>query len=194
HLAACAECRATVAQLERVRQWAADYDGRPPAGDVWPGIEAAIRSGRAARLPPSARWRWFVRRDVLAWAAALVLVAAGSFWLARVTSPEPTALPVTVATVEPTSQSTGVALLAAERYGAAVAQLEHALLNDARYLDSATVRVVREKLVVIDRAIADARDALARDPNSDYLAEHFASMLRRKLAMLRHAASIAASS
>ncbi len=45
--------------------------------------------------------------------------------------------------------------------------------------------------MVIDRAIGEARDALVRDPNSVYLADHYAGMMRTKLSLLRNAASMA---
>jgi hypothetical protein len=57
-------------------------------------------------------------------------------------------------------------------------------------LDSVTIRVLRDKLLVIDRAIAEAREALARDPSSPYLADHYAGMMRTKLTLLRNAAAM----
>ncbi len=184
HLARCEECRTAVAQLEGVRSWAATFEGRPPRVDVWPRIAESIR----ARRGRTARRQFATFRVPQALAAGIVLaaVAGGSWWIARATAPE--AAPVVVARVAPAAgPAQHAAVLAAERYGGAIADLERALLEDAEGLDTATVRVLREKLEIIDRAIAEARDALNRDPSSEYLADHYAGMMRRKLTLLRSA-------
>jgi RES domain-containing protein len=84
-----------------------------------------------------------------------------------------------------------VTLHAAESYGVAIGELERALVDRPERLDSTTVRVLREKLASIDAAIAEALDALAQDPASGYLADHFADLMRRKLSLLRNVASTA---
>jgi hypothetical protein len=57
-----------------------------------------------------------------------------------------------------------------------------------------TVRVVRENLAIIDRAIADARIALQKDPGNAYLNFHLAQTMRRKVELLRRVNDIAAQS
>ena len=189
HLTGCAECRTAVAQLRGVKSWAQGYQGRPPRVDVWPRIEDEIRErtgahrvvrrGRAFRIPYAA-----------AAGIALLAVAGGSWWLGRVTAPD-AQMAAVVATFQPAAGvASGTAVLAAERYGAAIAQLERALLASDG-LDSVTVRVLQDKLMVIDRAIGEARDALVRDPSSAYLADHYAGMMRTKLSLLRNASSMA---
>jgi anti-sigma factor RsiW len=188
HLASCQACRSSVARLSRVKSWAAGYRGQPPRVDVWPRIEAAIRQrtgehrvvrrGRQSRIP-----------QVAAAGLALAMVGAGSWWLGRASAP-PDASPPAVAGFEPVSgRASETAVLAAERYTAAIVQLEQALLEQDG-LDSVTIRVLRDKLLVIDRAIAEAREALARDPSSPYLADHYAGMMRTKLTLLRNAAAM----
>jgi anti-sigma factor RsiW len=183
HLARCEECRKALAQLERVQSWATTFPGRPPRVDVWPRIAEEIRR----RQSGAGRRRLAFRiPQTLAAGILLAAVASGSWWLARATAPE--AQPVVVARVAPAAgPAQQGAVLAAERYGGAIADLERALLEDDEGLDTATVRVLREKLEVIDRAIAEAREALAGDPNSDYLADHYAGMMKRKLTLLRSA-------
>jgi hypothetical protein len=78
------------------------------------------------------------------------------------------------------------ALLAAQRYSTAIAELERVVLRESG-LDTSTARVIREKLGAIDRAITEARQAIAAEPENAYLAEHYARMMGRKLALLRHA-------
>jgi predicted anti-sigma-YlaC factor YlaD len=186
HLESCSVCRADLARLREVRQWAAEYRGTPVHADVWRGVRGAIDARRQVPLPmPRRRVRVPV---ALAAGLALLVVGAGSWWVGRSTAVVTTA--ARAAALTPlTPRQTSTALLAAERYGAAIAQLEQALLSEGSQLDTATVRVVRDMLAVIDRAIGEAREALAKDPGSDYLADHFATMMRKKLNLLRSASA-----
>jgi len=52
------------------------------------------------------------------------------------------------------------------------------------------VRVVGEKLAIIDRAIAEAEQALATDSSDTYLHSHLAQTRLRKLELLRRAAAL----
>jgi hypothetical protein len=80
------------------------------------------------------------------------------------------------------------------RTDAAIADLQDILTRNESRLDTATVRVVRENLAVIDRAIAEARGALEADPGNAYLNLHLADTMRRKLELLRRINAIAAAS
>jgi hypothetical protein len=80
------------------------------------------------------------------------------------------------------------------RYDAAVAQLQAALVAGRGLLDTSTVRVLQENLAIIDRAIAQARAALAADPGNAYLNLHLAQTMRTKLELLRRAQAIAVQS
>ena len=62
------------------------------------------------------------------------------------------------------------------------------LVEQENTLDSSTVTVLQEKLAIIDRALGEAQEALAQDPGSDYLADHYTGMMKKKLAVLRAAA------
>lgn len=55
-------------------------------------------------------------------------------------------------------------------------------------LDTVTVRELRRNLNIIDRAIGDSRQALARDPRSALLATQLDRVLETKLALLRRVA------
>jgi hypothetical protein len=74
-----------------------------------------------------------------------------------------------------------------------VADLQRVLEAGRGTLDTATVRVIEKNLARIDRAIADARRALAADPGNAYLNAHLAQTMRRKIDLLRQAATIVAS-
>ncbi len=58
-------------------------------------------------------------------------------------------------------------------------------------LNPATIRKLERSLAVIDSAIAEAKRALALDPQSPYLNHHLADTMRRKLEFLREANRIA---
>lgn len=189
HLARCEECRATVAELRHVIAWAGSHQGRPPEVDAWPAIAKTIHAGGRQRAgfrkaSPGRRAPWFPVTVPQAVAAgiSLVTVAAGTWWVARQTASPPVS--AVAAQAPPPGPSPASALMAAQKYGAAIGELEQVLLRGGG-LDTSTVRIVREKLTLIDRAIDEARAALAEDPNNRYLTAHFAGMMRRKLALLR---------
>jgi len=77
------------------------------------------------------------------------------------------------------------------RFAAQVADLERALARGRGQLDTATVRVIERNLSIIDRAIRNAQSALAADPANSYLNLHLAQEMRRKLELLRQAATLA---
>lgn len=112
-----------------------------------------------------------------------------------VRSPTPPAVPTGNATaVRPvmgsnTAASNNTATMAYDRE---IMQLR--LLVDQRraQLDPVTVAIVENSLTQIDRAILDARNALARDPASSFLTEQLNRALEKKLGVLRTAALLPA--
>ena len=58
------------------------------------------------------------------------------------------------------------------------------------WLDSSTIAIVEQNLQIIDRAIDQAREALAADPANTYLSGHLVEARRRKLDLLRRAAAL----
>ena len=190
HLDACAECRATLAELRRVVARAKGLEDRPPRADLWPGVAAGIGSGkvvdlpaRAARRARRARRFSFSVPQLIAASIALVLLSSGGVWLAL--QPQQS-LPEGRVVLTP-AVWTG-------RTDAAIAELQDVLTRSESRLDTATVRVVRENLAVIDRAIAEARSALEADPANTYLNLHLADTMRRKVELLRRVNAIAARS
>jgi len=188
HLTTCAACRATLEDLGRVVVRAKSLEGRPPKADLWSGIHARLTPGRRPGVSPDAtarRFPWRVSFNVpqlIAASIALVLLSGGGVWLAlqpgdQVRDGRP--IPMTSAVW------TG-------RTDAAIADLQDALERNESRLGTATVRVVRENLALIDRAIAQARAALEADPGNAYLNLHLADTMRRKLELLRRVNAIAA--
>jgi hypothetical protein len=187
HLRACADCRATLEQLRRVVARAQALDDRPPTADLWPAIARHVGvvslDARRARRRLS-----FTVPQLAAAAVALALLSGGSAWLLR----RPTAGPPSQTTTTPSPILTNVGTYEANpRYAAAVASLERVLAQGRSRLDTATVRVIEKNLGIIDRAIRDAQSALAADPANSYLNLHLAREMRRKLELLRQAATLA---
>src|SRR5437879_2303071 len=77
---------------------------------------------------------------------------------------------------------------------AATAGLPASLAQNASRVGTTAGRVVRQILAMIDRAIAEARAALQKDPGNTYLNLHLADTMRRKVELLRRVNDIAAQS
>jgi anti-sigma factor RsiW len=174
HLAGCAACRAGVAEL---RSLSASATSLPksiePGRDLWPAI--------AARIRPRAMWKVQPIRWRRALAAAAVLVVA--FGIYRL-------LPPTAAHYRPAGE--GWAAVQAE-FDRASDDLSRILTAGRERLRPETVALLERNLPVIDAAIAESRDALARDPANAELRRLFAAAARQKVELLRWAARVAAS-
>ncbi len=197
HLAACPACSTTLADLSRVVMRARALPALQPHRDLWEGIAERIAAERPAAAPARAvPPRPARRRFAFAWpelAAAGLAIAVGSgglaWWAAgRMVAPPPG---VVAATDAPGVTAPAALGVATPRYDAAVADLERVLAAGRGTLDTSTVRVLEHNLAVIDRAIADAQRALAADPGNSYLNAHLARTMRRKLDLLRQAATLA---
>jgi anti-sigma factor RsiW len=190
HLAGCAACRDAVQGLRQVVGLARALDDRPPSRDLWPGIAERITAARGAAVVALKPRRRFVF-SIPQLAAAGVVLSLFSAGIAG------TAVHLAARHGEPaTAAATPAAGLpqhvaaTAGPYDAAIDDLEGILAARRADLDSSTVRAVEASLRVIDRAIAQARAALLRDPNNPYLNGHLRSTLDRKLDLLRRAAML----
>ncbi len=189
HLADCAECRAAAQDLRRVVGLARALDDRPPARDLWAGIAERIgAAGVPEVLPLRPRRRFVVSIPQLAAAGlALSILSAGVAGTAVHFLGRDSGAPVPVA-LAPAGGAAQHVVATAAPYDAAIDELEGILAARRTELDSTTVRTVEASLRVIDKAIAQARAALERDPNNPYLNGHLRSTLDRKLDLLRRAA------
>ena len=196
HLAECADCTATLAELRRVVARAHALDDRPPATDLWTGIATRIgvSTDDLSRRRERRRVSFTVPQLI---AASIVLVAATAIVARYVVRGQPSNAPV--ATPAPAPAPTSTAQMASwparadSSADVAVAQLRLALREGQRTgrLSPITARKIERSLAVIDTAIAEARRALELDPNSDYLNHHLADTMRQKLEFLREANRIA---
>jgi hypothetical protein len=192
HLTGCDACRAALADLRRVVDRARAMDERPPARDLWPGIAGRIGLSTDDLAVRRARRRIsFTLPQLIAACVALIAVSVGT---ARLVSNK-TSTPSTTA-----SASSGLTAVQAALWSKAdssadqeLDELRLALAEGQRsgQLNPATVRKLERSLAVIDSAIAEAKRALALDPQSPYLNHHLADTMRRKLEFLREANRVA---
>jgi hypothetical protein len=196
HLKECAECSATLDDLRRVVTRARALESGGPATDLWPGIAQRIGSASGpVHLAPGERSRRisFSLPQLLAAGVALMVLSGGSVWLLRPsgrTGSAPVAALPTPSAAPGTASPVSWQRRAAPGYDAAVADLERVLEQGRGRLDTATVRVLEQNLRVIDQAIEQARRAVAADSANAYLNSHLAETMRRKLDLLRQAASL----
>ncbi len=208
HLRGCAACAAVLDDLKRVvgRARAAGGAARPPAADLWSGIAARIEAQPAAARSVAAFAPKARPLPQLAAAASLIAaVSGGLVWqiVERGARTAPAAVearraPEAAASGDtaPTADAPGAAdrvvpvVLADAQYDAAVSDLEKALKQGRGRLDSSTIAIVEQNLQIIDRAIDQAREALAADPANTYLSGHLVEARRRKLDLLRRAAAL----
>jgi hypothetical protein len=192
HLRTCEECTMRVSAISAL---AASTAAMPreiaPPVDLWSDIRKELEPRYAAG------WRgarvWQIRQLA---AAAIVIAVASSTITALIVrqsrtvpaaqsaaapkegQPEPTQLPARLASAE-------------DRYTRSVAVLQRALDERRDSLAPSTVATVERSLRIADSAIAEARDALARDPADHALAALFASNYERKIDLLRRATELA---
>jgi hypothetical protein len=174
HLAACGECRALFEGLRRVVARAGTLEDQPPRTDLWPRVSSRIGLGR--------RRFAFSMPELLAAGVALMLISGGGVaYLLRDR--------LAGATIS-TRQQPGPVLrtvAAGEGYDVAIGRLRLELAKGRGSLDSTTMRVIEEKLALIDQAILDAERAVTADPGSEYLQAHLTRSRLTKLDLLRRA-------
>jgi anti-sigma factor RsiW len=191
HLTVCPDCRSVLADLQALVASAPVYTGRAPDRDLWPEIAAAIDARRQVSLTPrrSGRTHRFSLPQLIAASVAFAVLGGGSAWL-MLRSDGPASI-VTLATAPAIGELTVTPAARAARadsaYDLAVADLQQVLAEGRGRLDTATVRVIEDNLAVIDRALAEARDAIERDPANAFLKNTVAANMRRKLDLLRRA-------
>jgi len=189
HLGTCSDCSAVLAGLRRVVDRARMVEEYVPRRDLWPGI--ATRIGATAGSPRIGR-RWSFSLPQLAAAAIfLMTLSGGAVWLLQSAALRPATGPIaTGASAAGTPAAINAGSSASQSYAAAIADLERVLAGGRGQLDTTTIRVIEQNLAAIDRAIAQAQRALLADPANLYLNTHLAETMRRKLDLLRHAATL----
>jgi anti-sigma factor RsiW len=198
HLQGCHECPTVLAELRQVVSRARTLKEEAPVEDLWPGIAqrigAAAARSQTVELASRRSRRWSFSLPQLAAAGlALMTVSGGAVWLLRGPADQ-NAAPVAATVAAGNPQAINAAVTpggsAEDSYATAVADLERVLANGRGQLARTTIRVIEENLAAIDRAIGQARSALKADPANLYLNTHLAETMRRKLELLRQAATL----
>jgi anti-sigma factor ChrR (cupin superfamily) len=210
HLQVCEGCARTVGELRAVVERAGSLEACAPEEDLWPGIEARLSRPKQARVfglgawlrgrrgnapalyPVAAPRRWsFTFPQLAAAAVLLVMLSSATVWVmltrqaATFSSAPGGTRSAPGATVQPAGfETTG--------YDAAIAELEQVLHQHRSELDTTTVRIIEQNLLIIDQATSQARRALAADPANPYLHGHLTEQLMRKIALLRQATAAVA--
>jgi len=194
HLASCAACRATIADLQRITQTAATLGHLAPPTTTWHRVAARLqadadfrqvapRGTRRSQALMTPGWAW------LAAAAVLVLFVGGGLWMLRQSVPAGSqmagALPGNAATGSPVESVEAELQLAADHYEKAISALERAANQADSPLDPEVTATLRKNLEVIDKAIADSRGALRSEPENRVAQESLLDAFRRKLALLQ---------
>ena len=208
HLAECAECRDTLAALERVKTRAATLVDPPAPTDLWAGIASRIGTAGSTSVNPRRvvvhemprrPALWSVPQWALA-AAAFVAVALGVSWVVQ-SRMMPGLRPAAV--VQPEKGASNVSILQdsgteasnvsfdATAIESQIGQLQQALDRGRDKLDPKTVKVLEENLRIIHTATEDARRALEQDPANRDLQNYFAGSVQSKLDMVKRAAQLA---
>lgn len=192
HLAVCHECATALEELRLVVARAAALVPRPPANDLWPGIEPRLTGARdgqvvAFKARTSRRFS-FTLPQLAAAGIALMVMSGGGVWVLQ-HGGRATSMQTVGAANEPPSVAP-VSFVDPRPYDEAIADLEQALKAGRGNLDPATVRILEANLGAIDKAIAECRDALDADPANVYLNSHLAEARQRKLALLRRATAL----
>ena len=198
HLAGCAECRA---EAEALRELLAEVGALPqeilPDHDLWAGIAGRLESRTDAAPVSTATARRTLRfpRWAMQAAAAVALIVGSSGLTYVVMGPRAVkqvahALPLPGYGSKP-AESALVAFRPAEQdYQVAIGELQTVLERNRGRLAPQTVQTLEANLRIIDEAIRQSRDALARDPNSPEMARMLADAYDQKLNVLQQAVQL----
>lgn len=188
HLASCAACRRTLADLEEIRRVGATLPDFTPRPEVWAGIARRLDAEQALRPRPF----WTGARVALAMAATLAVAVASSVWLLRVPAPDTQAGATPRPAPAAVNQSKNDLVqtvdehlrIADEHYVKAIAGLEQVVKTDEAALDPAVAATLQKNLGVIDQAIHESREAIKTQPNSQLAQTSLFEALRQKVALL----------
>jgi hypothetical protein len=196
HVGTCARCRSIVADFTAIRTAARTLEPQMPAAHVLTRIAAAMEVERHERhdagASRSTAW-WRLAGGALAWkpmaaAAAMVLVLAGSTWLAwRDASTHAPGQPAAAGAQAPGAPDSALAevQLAEQHYTSAIGDLEKVTQAESGSLDPDTAKVVQANLAVIDQAIGQSRAALKSAPANTMVQESLFEALRSKVQLLQ---------
>jgi anti-sigma factor RsiW len=188
HLDACDDCAADVARIKTLMTHTRDV---PPwltegADDLWPAIRARIEQEKVSSLHDRAFGGTGGRRG-LAWIASIV-AAAGLIAFAVLAR---RGTPADVAPAAGAASATGLQTVAESTH--VYEEQAKFLLNQLELrralLRPQTAASVDHDLEVIDKAIAELKRAIERDPNNVALRALLASSYKQKVDLLKRIAN-----
>jgi hypothetical protein len=195
HLATCADCRALLADLKRVKAAARALPKMTAPESVWRNVRAGLdaesalpRDRRRANVVSFAPRRRMVLTGLAAAAVLVLAVSAGVYFATRPSTPAQPASAQTAAHEDstPTVQSIEAEIdLADQHYQKAIAGLETVAREGQGALDPQLAAVLQKNIAVTDRAIADSRAAVRAQPTSDVAQTSLFEALQRKVSLLR---------
>ncbi|HEU5218847.1 MAG TPA: zf-HC2 domain-containing protein [Gemmatimonadales bacterium] len=175
HLQGCTACHDALTHLDgAIGAAGALPRSVTPPSDLWPGIERRLESRRPFRR----------RVAVPGWqlaAAAVLLVAVSSAGTALLLRQRP---------AEPAGEVVANVSALESQYSAASAELSQALEQARARLSPATVATIERSLRIIDAALAESREALARDPGNPALGRLVVAAWQQKVDLLRRATAL----
>jgi anti-sigma factor RsiW len=188
HLAGCAACRERERQLRQLLAHAAALPRSvAPPRDLWPGIAERIGSGWSSWLAWGARGF----QPLALAAAAVVVLGLAALVFTRV-APErvrtvtmPTASPSATTLVAESSVSDPGLAQAEREYEEAARALLDALQRRRGVLPDEDLARVESHLQVIDRAIAQVRAELLKEPDNPELGRMLVDTHKKKVEVLR---------
>jgi Putative zinc-finger len=189
HLESCEDCRALVADLQKIARVAASLEPLVPPDRVWGRIAGQLhQEGRVTTAPASRRGSY----TVLALAAALLLAVGASLFgllprnsgtpappVAKVADPH---VPGNVDPDDPV-QTIDTELGSVEQhFKNAVAEAQ----KNAGTIDPDTVATMQKNLGDINEAIKVTREALKSDPQSAVASQSYYDLLKQKIRFLQN--------
>jgi anti-sigma factor RsiW len=211
HLESCADCRAVLADIRRLREKARALPKVVPPETLWRKVsadferEAKLGHAQAESLrrkEPSQAGRQprrvlsFVpsRRSALlglAAAAALVLATSGGFYYLTRQAAAPAPAPAaesSSAHAKPAQSVQSIESelqLAVQHYENAIAGLDKVAKEGQSELDPQTVAVLAKSNAILDQAVSESQAALRTQPTSEVARASLFEALQRKVSLLR---------
>lgn len=191
HIATCDVCSTRVQRLRALVVRASSLPNAmdPPAGE-WAQVHARIANSKTRALTAMP---WWTRRGALLAAAVALVMVSSAVTALLVGGTGGVEAPPVAAVTEPQALMPRLAALEHD-YTTVTRDLERELAERKHTLTPETIAAVERSLRTIDAAIAEARDALARDPSSETLARLFVAGHDQKVELLRHAMRLATQS
>jgi Putative zinc-finger len=188
HLETCDDCRALLADLQKIARAAESLPPLAPPEHVWMEIAGRLhQEGRVSSAPVTRHGTY----TILALAAALILAIGASLFvlMPRGSSTAPT----TASTVQPPPPGNVEQDDPVQRIDAELGRAEQSFKNAVEELqktagavDPQTVAKIQKPLGDINEAIKVTRDALKTDPQSAQASQSYYELLKQKIQFLQN--------